>query len=143
MKNNPAFPGPSNTGFQIGMTKLEYAAIHAPEEIPSWFKHRPPSMELPPDPKDLVESKRHTMEAKDYQEATQWLYDGCWDLPDQLIWLDQACKKRTDALSIFNHENTITRYFQWKIFYAETLLKTLTTYETTTQPISDSGEDKA
>lgn len=141
MKNNPAFPGPSNTGFQIGMTKLEYAAIHAPEEIPRWFKHKEPYSKSIRHPKDCI--KPEHMKEPHLYKINNWLNDGCYDLDPEYDYIEEASRAYMEAKDSWSKENTLQRYFQWKIFYAETLLKTLTTYETTTQPVFDRREDKA
>lgn len=141
MKSNPAFPGPSNTGFQIGMTKLEYAAIHAPEEIPSWFKHKEPDEKFPPHPNDVVKLEHQT--EKHLYNIRNWLHDGCYDLDPEYKYIEEAQTAHMEAKNAWSKENNIQRYFQWKIFFAETLLKTLTTYETIPQPVFDRREDKA
>jgi hypothetical protein len=137
MKNEPAFPGPNKTGFQEGMTKREFFAIHAPAEVPEWFKH---SMPRCPYCYDLRgEISRLTIE-QDRKDAELWM-EADYELPEHLNWLQEKVKKNSDEISKWHYENNIQRIFQWRIFFADTLLKNLN--ETTAEPLPDSGKSKA
>lgn len=138
MKNNPAFPGPSNTGFQTGMTKIEFFALNSPDEIPGWFVHVPPERNFPELP--LPYLNRDAPEA-DKQDLQDWRDDVIDELPEHLKWYSEQAEAHSKGIVKWDIENNIQRFFQWRIFFAENLLNKLN--ETIPKPVFDRREDKA
>ncbi len=128
-KNSPAFP--TITWDQInghfvqvtecsGVSKLEFIACNAPFDIPSWFIHLAPEK---PDIKapDWEEIKI----VEDRNMVRGWVSDPCFDLPDHLQWFSDKTREATSAYYDWLNKDKATRYFQWRRYYAEQLLLTL------------------
>jgi hypothetical protein len=102
-----------------GLSKLEFLACNAPADIPGWFIHTPPDIDVTPRP------LWYTIEPKadqDYVKA--WLEDG-QELPDRLEWFGEQYKKHEKEDALFRAANLEAKYFQWRRYYAEQLLKEL------------------
>lgn len=109
--NFTAFPTKSLGGMSI----REYFSVRAPNEIPAWFVHvkngdRPkkPSVET-------VANKEHQKIIRD------WLDDGCYDLPEELAWFQKKWEKAFDDQSKWDYEDNVSRFFQWRVFFADGL----------------------
>jgi hypothetical protein len=122
--DQPAFPlfayvDKEDHSFQEGMSKREYFAAMAPAEIPDWFVHscssKKPNLPLV---NELVDEEHR-------QEVIEWQRDPCYDLPEELRWFQEKVEKASKAIMEWEKENTTQRYFQWRCFYAEQLIKAL------------------
>jgi hypothetical protein len=131
-KNTPAFPvlELKQLGDKMlldctgaGVTKLEFFACNAPNEIPSWFVHTPPEMKVTAAP-------RWEVLPKEQQEAIKHWFMGEKELPEELKWYSEAYKKHETEDRAFRLADQQARYFQWRVYYAEQLLAHLST----TQP---------
>jgi hypothetical protein len=105
---------------EVGLTKLEYFALNAPSEIPAWFKHTP--LEKPKEPKHWSEFSDQDPFKKDLQA---WHYDPIFDLPEEVSFYQIAWRQHWHDLHKWNEKNNISRYFQWRKYFAELTLKTL------------------
>jgi len=102
-----------------GISKLEFIACNAPADIPGWFKHTPPNMEIAPQP------LWYTVEPLSDQEfIKQWLDDG-QELPARLKWFSDQYESHSRDYTAFHDANNVAKYFQWRRYYAEQLLKEL------------------
>lgn len=120
--NQPVFPvNDSNSGETgaTGLTKREYFAATA-GNAPDWFEH--------------IKEERNFSEVPDYRNIDDkehknilesWLRDGCFDLPEELQWFADAYEKRQKEENEYRKRDTLSRYFQWKTFYADQLLTQL------------------
>lgn len=120
-KGMPAFPivVPEGKYHWFGVTKLEFFACNAPDVIPGWFKHTPPDIKITPKPDWLI------IEGKEDQEhVRQWLEDG-QELPEWLQWFSEQYKVHDQEYGVFTYANLEAKYFQWRRYYAEQLLKEL------------------
>lgn len=123
-KHEPAFPAVNNESafYAPGLTKLEYFACNAPKEIPSWFVHVSPDKLTCQQPSfDDIEN------VDDRQLCRSWLMDSCFDLPDHLKWFQDKTEQASANYSENVRKDNEARYFQWRRFYAEQLLSTLST----------------
>lgn len=123
--NDTAFPAETDNSLgRIGLTKREYFANSAPAEVPAWFDHiKKPYPKKPTDYKLLYTDFDHpvrielqeyydtdgnstlnTKQAKEYIEANDRFYE------EEIIW---------------QKENKAERFFQWRTFYADTLINEL------------------
>jgi hypothetical protein len=105
--------------YQTGISKLEFFACNAPADIPGWFKHTPPDIKVTerPDWRD-IEPKA------DRDIVGAWIEDG-QDLPDRLKWFSEQMEAHRNERGLFEHANNVAKYFQWRRYYAEQLLKEL------------------
>jgi hypothetical protein len=98
------------------MNTKEYFMAHAPTDIPDWFVHNPVGIQpIFPSWTNLHDEDRKTVKG--------WISDGIFDLPDHLKWFEEKYNKVLQLKRQYDYENTIERYFQWRIYYAEQLLK--------------------
>lgn len=78
-----------------------YAAAHAPEEIPYWFNHVPPK-------------------GRPKRKGTED-YHGTYE--ERL----RQCEAERDAIDAeikqWQDQNAAARYFQWRTFYAKTMVE--------------------
>ena len=102
-----------------GLTKREYFAAMAGDP-PSWFVHEPLPKNIKPIP-----DWENVMHEEDKKIVIDWLHDGIYDLPDHLQWFQDAHAKYDQELNDWSKRNAISRYFQWKTFYADNLLNQL------------------
>jgi hypothetical protein len=103
-----------------GVTALELIACNAPVDIPSWFVHTKPNIEVSAAPEWInVESKA------DQEHLKQWVRDGEYELPDHLMWFKEQYEKHAQERHAFFVADMQARYFQWRRFYAENLLSEL------------------
>lgn len=102
-----------------GLTKREYFAANAGSP-PDWFEHTKEEKNITkiPDYRD-IEDKEHR------NICEIWLRDGCFDLPEELQWFSDAYEKRNKEEIAYRNRDTISRYFQWKTYYADNILKQL------------------
>lgn len=102
-----------------GVSKLEFFACNAPVDIPSWFVHVPPTMEVTPEP------NWRSLESKEDQDIIKcWLDAGC-DIPEHLKWFAKQYAQYTEDDQAFRLANLSAKYFQWRRYYAEQLLAEL------------------
>lgn len=102
-----------------GLSKLEIFAKDAPNIIPAWFNHTPESAipELPDWQTLSIEEHR--------QECQAWLQDGIADLPEELKWFGDKYNKAVKDRELWVREDEKQRYFQWRTYYAITMLAEL------------------
>lgn len=133
-KNLPAFPVECSyrengeikgvqtgdtTGFETGLTKREYFAATAPDNIPYWFVHTPVA-ETPQTPNWAdIENKEDKMACRD------WVREGTYGLPDHLKWFSDQFEKAVKDRKAAELKNEEARYFQWRKYYAEQMLAEL------------------
>lgn len=128
-KDQPAFPVIEQTKLgdkmmldctASGVTKLEFFACNAPNEIPSFFVHTPPEKKL---------SKPFTLDditnEEDRKVVKDWQYDPIYDLPEHLQWYSDRLNLIYDERRAYELEDNAARYFQWRRYYAEQLLTEL------------------
>jgi len=120
-KDKPAFPIgiPGDHYSRTGVTKLEFFACNAPTDIPGWFKHTPPDIKIIPQPiwhEIKIQSDRDIID--------MWIEVG-GELPNHLKWFSDQYKAHNDSYTAFHHADNVAKYFQWRRYYAEQLLKEL------------------
>lgn len=123
-KNSPAFPAidGSTAFYERGISKLEFFACNAPNEIPSWFVHISPEKGDAKAPRfDEVENE------KDRELCREWLHDPIFDLPEHLQWFADKTNEATEQHCEWLWKDKAARYFQWRRYYAEQLLAELST----------------
>lgn len=103
-----------------GVSKFELFACNAPNEIPGWFKHIEPEKNISECPDyNNIENK------EDKEFCRQWLNDTEFELPEHLKWfIDKTEKSRIEYFDWLRSDKE-ARYFQWRRYYAEQLLATL------------------
>lgn len=113
LKNKKLFPM---------LTDFELAQLiaAAPSEIPNWFvdpafKEKQPS----------VISWMYIKNPEDREEVRQWVSDGCFELSDHLEWFAEKYRKDQEGKAEFFKRKEVSRYFQWRLYYANTLLNYL------------------
>jgi hypothetical protein len=130
-KNKPAFPiksveydgGDQYDVIHEGLTKREYFAAMAGEP-PEWFIHKPIEEKYPSTPNwNDIKDEEHKKLCMD------WVHDGYYDLPEELTWFSDKFNKAIEERAEWNYKNIVSRYFQWKTFYADELLAKLTQTE--------------
>lgn len=102
----------------MGLTKREYFAAHAPE-VPDWFEHK--TAPFPKEPKSWID-----MAPDDpfKEEARQWYQDRSYDIAsEELQWFQQAWENFWEERHIWNKQDKANRYFQWRYYYADMMLK--------------------
>jgi len=114
------YPGTVEQQSCPGLNKREWFAANAPVEIPNWFEHVAPEKNI-----DAYPDWQSISNEEDRQLCKDWLHDPIYDLPDYLQWFSDKVKEITKANAEYNRQNTIARYFQWRRYYAETLLSEL------------------
>jgi hypothetical protein len=125
--NDPAFPivmspGTHDQQSWPGVTKLEFLACNAPCQIPDWFKHISPDMEVTPRP------SCENMTDEEMQLIHFW--HNCNDplgerLPEHLKWYAVQYTLHAHELAQYNELDRKEKYFQWRRFYAKQLLAEL------------------
>jgi hypothetical protein len=106
------------TTVKSGLTKHEFFAAHAPE-IPTWFIHK---QEQAPQKPTYNEA---TITEDDKAEIRQWLHDPIFDLSNHLSWYQDKWQEYNDECRVWEYKNTVSRFFQWRIFYAYNLIAEL------------------
>lgn len=120
-KDMPAFPivVPEGKYHWFGVTKLEFIACNAPDVIPGWFKHTPPDIKIAPQPNwQDIESNA------DRNIVEVWFEHG-EELPEHLRWFSDQQKAHNESYDAFHQADNVAKYFQWRRYYAEQLLKEL------------------
>lgn len=115
-----------------GLTKKEYFAAHAPDEIPGWFKPVLPERPKPVDsPRQAFlyhqNEKWKELYSKYYDEENCVFADEQFgkkiEIPSELVLAVMEVEKKWNewrGLEDEYHEICkIERFFQWRIFYAE------------------------
>ena len=111
----------SAEGNDKGLTKREYFASNCPDTIPKWFDN---DVEVPK--KDYPNWDEVKWDSEEDRETIKgWLLDGCFDLPDNLKWYGEKHDAYYDKLRVAEKQRVIDRYFAWRTFYADNLIKTL------------------
>lgn len=103
-----------------GLSKREYFVSNAPDNIPEWFEHTQPvkpSQKMP----DVGEIEDNL----DASTCIIWLKDPCHDLPKRLSWFQKQYEEANVALHNWEIENKKERYFQWRTFYADNIMREL------------------
>lgn len=127
MKNNSdksAFPINEENGEATGLTKREYFAGLAPDNIPDWFEHTKDE-DKPERPLSWVDIKEGHKFFPFKDELKNWTHDPCYDLPPSLKWYQDAHEKYNEQKLQYDNNNKSDRYFQWRTFYADKLLQQL------------------
>jgi hypothetical protein len=110
-----AFPADASTNlFSRGMTLRDYAAIRAPAEIPEWFQIK---LEMPrpetPSSNELTRDQRE-----------EWDEIGAYEASDpKIIDFDRRYKEARHAQGKWDTDLAISRYFAWRYYYADMMLK--------------------
>ena len=119
-KFSPAFPAinSENTFYEPGVTKLEFFACNAPNEIPGFFTHVSPDKNITPQPRWQDLFKEHQAVVK------EWLSDR-QQLPEELQWFGEQWRKHEEEDRAYRYADNAARYFQWRRYYAEQLLNEL------------------
>jgi hypothetical protein len=91
--------------------RLDFFAANAPEAIPKWFTHEVRPVPVRPD--HLIEK------LNDFDKNAFW----CWqeadaDLPAHLKYLENEFAAYWSDSRAWDLENQVSRYFQWRKFYA-------------------------
>lgn len=116
----------------VDSQRRDYFAAHAPAEIPDWFKHEPPPKQYPgvlnfeelsPELRDMA---RWFSEDDDNEAAWEYAAEKFSEeeIKQAATFGRQLAANRRGYIE-FSRENTIARFFQWRKYYAETLLRTL------------------
>jgi hypothetical protein len=113
-------PGSGFSSVSEGLTKLEFFACNAPNEIPGWFVHTPAEWEevFPPQATKIVNEELR-------KRALDWVRDPIYDLPQELDWFQDEYEKYWESKRQFAIADEQARYFQWRRHYAEQLLAEL------------------
>lgn len=103
------------------MTHFELAklAAMAPEQIPDWF-FDPVFKEERPKLPSWMDS---IVPDEDKQEIKNWSHDAIYDLPEHLSWFQELYNDAYENMVEFDHRKEISRYFQWRVFYASEIAK--------------------
>lgn len=101
------------------ITTREYFAANAGDP-PNWFVHIPEEYKglKYPDWREIKDESDQTL-------CMDWTRDGCYDLPDHLQWFSDKYEQARKENHEHKVKDTISRYFQWKTYYADNLLKQL------------------
>ena len=112
------------------LTSFEFFAANAPDEIPDWFVHTPPDIKIPPVPYWDTLPQHLQQQAKFFLDEGEFFTDDdhaeAWErLSDadhtRLEAFAGAVRLSRDTRKRFNYENSVARYFQWRVFFAEKL----------------------
>ena len=107
---------------------FDYFAGQAPNEIPPWFEPEPLHDSKPQQQTDAYKFSKlndPTGEHGMYQRLCEWLKDPCFDFEERMIerkFQDLIEDYYTD-LAIWQNNNQIARYFKWRYYYAQQMLK--------------------
>jgi hypothetical protein len=102
-----------------GISKLEFIACNAPADIPGWFKHTPPAITVTPQP------DWQTIEPKSDRDIIEVWFENGEELPKHLKWFSDQYEAHNRDYTAFHAANSVAKYFQWRRYYAEQLLKEL------------------
>lgn len=121
--NDPAYPiveTKDASSLSLGITKREYFARIAPEEIPNWFVHVAlPVVKKPKGWSDYPEDFPFR------QEMKAWQHDPCYDLPEELADFQKSWEDYGTECAEHRKMENETRYFQWRVYYANQLIAEL------------------
>ncbi len=111
-----------NSDLDLVKELLVKLAAMAPNEIPDWYKHN--EIKMPVHPESSWDLRK-----EDQKEVHSWLQDdaGC-DLPPHLRWIQSQVEQYFSDYAKATLENKKARYFQWRIFYATSLVKELNSW---------------
>src|SRR5215831_12255217 len=108
---------PSELGY--GLSKEEWFAAHAPEEIPEWFKHI--ECDKPVRPTDwysISNNPNHPFFHYAF-ELKEWHHGGGeYDLPPSLYQYQNDWTEYWKQMQKWEIVNKMQRYFQWRKYYA-------------------------
>lgn len=108
----------------IGVTKLEFFACNAPNEIPGWFKHTPPDIDVAIRPDCAGMAQKDIDVIRCWHDSDDVLGES---LPDHLKWYAVQFTLHIQEQAEYNEIDRKERYFQWRRYYAEQLLLTIST----------------
>jgi len=106
---------------------LDFFAGQAPNEIPAWFDPEPLHDSKPKVPTTTYDfAKKHDPSDKDglHKTISDWYRDPCFDFDKGTIerkFQDLMEDYYTD-LAIWQNNNQMARYFQWRWYYAKMML---------------------
>lgn len=111
----------SYTRPMAGLTKREYFAAVAPNDIPEWFEHVEPER---PDVKfpniDDVE------DVNDWKILDKWIWSvKKFALPDHLAWFGEQWAEAHKKRKEWEKADAAARYFQWRKYYADMMIAEL------------------
>lgn len=104
-----------------GLTKREYFSALAPNQIPHWFKIDS-KIKKPQSPKSWAEFPEDDPHR---EELRKWQHDPIYDLPEELQWYQKLWQKYHDQMHEYDRLIQAERYFAWRKYYADELLKQL------------------
>lgn len=107
------------TGFATGLTAREVFAKDAPP-MPDWFEYTS-KLKPPKEPKSWVDMP----EGDDQNDCKNWQHDTECELPEHLQWYSQAWEKYWDEREAYYQALKSEKYFAWRLYFADELLKQL------------------
>ena len=136
MKYPQAFPvdrkyNPKSESIDLGhdgMTLLDFFASQAPTEIPAWFDPEPLHDSKPQEPISVYQfAKDHdpTGEYGLYSTLSDWFRDPCYDFSEGTMErkFQDIIENYWAEKAIWDNNNQIARYFKWRWYYAQQMLK--------------------
>ena len=137
MKNGgAAFPCASDHIERKGMTMRQWYKGQAPDQAPSWFKHR--SRPRPEQPEIEINgyiSCKGVINPEVQARVNNWRRDPCYDLSDldpkenwteaelaAMVKYEVTWKERWKAFDAWCEQDLEDRYFQWRGYYADAMI---------------------
>ncbi len=101
----------------MDISRFDFFAANAPNEIPFWFEYKEPN--APQRPKSFDELGLDE-EGADYSIVREW-YQGeqYITLPDHLKFFGESWQKYWDEKVAYDLRQKINAYFAWRIYYAD------------------------
>lgn len=115
------YPQPHRDDTQRGITLFYFYVAQAPD-VPNFFIHQQRKKEYGQQPTWQTTKFRNE---KDKEDVRDWMQGAIEDLPDHLKWFEDKVKKWDTDKHAWDLQDRTDRYFQWRVFYAETLIKTI------------------
>lgn len=117
-------------GYQLDATLRDQFAMHAPFDVPSWFRHVP-TTKVPPQQsyKDALMrvDGADKLAPERFNQIINWLRDPVYDLEDP-----ELARMADEAFAIFNEANReraavvvsheAERWFSWRWYYARKMM---------------------
>lgn len=112
------YPSNSVMQYYAGMTLRDYFAARAPQPAPDWFKHEPSSKRpVAPDAALLTDAQREQLAGLgDYYDFT--------DVDAEVVAFAEARDAAAEALEAWRNEQRRIKFFAWRWFYADMMIKT-------------------
>ena len=104
-----------------GLTIRQQFAATAPAEIPDWFIHIPNLAPIqPPGWTDIKWADKQTEDI-----VSSWHVDPCFDLGEEMHWYQEQWETYWKIKREYDRDEKEERYFQWRTYYADALIKEL------------------